>query len=91
MVLIAGPSSSGKTTSCKRLSIQLLTNGIKPVPVSLDDYFIDREKTPKDDKGEYDYESLYALNIPLLNQQLKLILWAPDLDYSDETSLNEVH
>ena len=70
MVLIAGPSSSGKTTSCKRLSIQLLTNGIKPIAISLDDYFVDREHTPKDENGEYDYESLYALNIPLLNQQM---------------------
>lgn len=73
VVLISGPSSSGKTTTCKRLSIQLLTNGIKPVPISLDDYFVDRELTPKDDKGEYDYESLYALNLPLLNQQLKAL------------------
>lgn len=70
MVLISGPSSSGKTTFCKRLSIQLLTCGIKPVPISLDDYFVDREHTPKDESGEYDYESLYALNIPLLNRQL---------------------
>ncbi len=72
-VLISGPSSSGKTTFCKRLSIQLITCGIKPVPISLDDYFVDREKTPKDDNGEYDYESLYALDIPLLNQQLKAL------------------
>ncbi len=71
MVLVSGPSSSGKTTFCKRLSIQLLTCGIKPVPISLDDYFVDREKTPKDSLGEYDYESLYALNIPLLNSQLR--------------------
>ena len=70
MVLIAGPSSSGKTTTCKRLSIQLLTNGIKPVPISLDDYFLDREATPKDETGDYDFESLYALNLPLLNEQL---------------------
>ena len=70
MVLIAGPSSSGKTTTCKRLSIQLLTNGIKPVPISLDDYFVDRERTPKDEKGDYDYESLYALDLDLLNRQL---------------------
>ena len=69
IVLIAGPSSSGKTTFCKRLSIQLLASGIKPRLVSLDDYFVDREKTPKDDKGDYDYESLYALNIPLMNEQ----------------------
>ncbi|MCD8202734.1 MAG: nucleoside kinase [Prevotella sp.] len=70
VVLISGPSSSGKTTFCKRLSVQLLTCGIKPVPISLDDYFVDREKTPKDENGEYDYESLYALDIPLLNKQL---------------------
>ena len=71
MVLISGPSSSGKTTFCKRLSIQLLTCGIKPVQISLDDYFVHREDTPKDEHGEYDYESLYALDIPLLNSQLK--------------------
>ena len=70
MVLIAGPSSSGKTTTCKRLSIQLLCNGIHPVPISLDDYFVDRELTPKDENGEYDFESLHALNLPLLNKQL---------------------
>ena len=73
MVLISGPSSSGKTTFCKRLSIQLLACGIKPVPVSLDDYFVNREETPKDDSGEYDYESLYALNIQLLNAQLEAL------------------
>ncbi len=70
VVLISGPSSSGKTTFCKRLSIQLVTCGLKPVDISLDDYFVDRHLTPKDANGEYDYESLYALNIPLLNQQL---------------------
>lgn len=73
LVLIAGPSSSGKTTFCKRLSIQLLTCGVKPVPVSLDDYFVDRDRTPKDESGEYDYESLYALDIPLLNEQLNAL------------------
>ena len=70
MVLLAGPSSSGKTTTCKRLSVQLLANGIRPVQISLDDYFVNREHTPKDANGEYDYESLYALNIPLLNEHL---------------------
>lgn len=69
MVLIAGPSSSGKTTFCKRLSIQLLTNGIRPVQISLDDYFVNRADTPKDDKGELNYESLYALDIDLINRQ----------------------
>lgn len=70
MVLIAGPSSSGKTTTCKRLSVQLLASGVKPVPISLDDYFLDRELTPKDETGDYDFESLYALNLPLLNEQM---------------------
>ncbi len=70
LVLIAGPSSSGKTTTCKRLSVQLAVNGIKPVPISLDDYFLDRDKTPRDEKGDYDFEHLHALNLPLLNEQL---------------------
>ncbi len=70
MVLIAGPSSSGKTTTCKRLSVQLAVNGIKPIGISLDDYFLDREQTPKDEKGDYDFEHLHALNIPLLNKQM---------------------
>lgn len=74
VVLIAGPSSSGKTTFCKRLSIQLLASGLRPRLVSLDDYFVDREKTPLDDKGDYDYESLYALNIPLLNDHFNRLL-----------------
>lgn len=73
MVLIAGPSSSGKTTFCKRLSIQLMTCGIRPVPVSLDDYFVDRDKTPRDDTGDYDFESLHALNIPLINEQFNAL------------------
>ena len=71
MVLIAGPSSSGKTTTCKRLSVQLVTCGLKPVPISLDDYFVDREQTPRDENGDFDFEHLHALNIPLLNQQLE--------------------
>ncbi len=73
MVLIAGPSSSGKTTTCKRISVQLLANGIRPVPISLDDYFVDRDKTPRDASGDYDFESLYALNIPLLNEQMNTL------------------
>ena len=71
LVLIAGPSSSGKTTFCKRLSVQLLACGLKPVMISLDDYFVDRERTPRDASGEFDYESLYALDLELLNQQLR--------------------
>lgn len=73
VVLLAGPSSSGKTTTCKRLAVQLLANGKRPVMVSLDDYFVDREKTPLDEAGEYDYESLYALNIPLINEQFNAL------------------
>ncbi len=73
VVLLAGPSSSGKTTTCKRLAVQLLANGKRPVMISLDDYFVDREKTPKDESGEYDYESLYALNIPLINKQFNAL------------------
>lgn len=92
LVLISGPSSSGKTTFCKRLSIQLLTCGIKPVPVSLDDYFVDREQTPKDDKGEYDYESLYALDIPLLNRQLNALFAGEEVElprYNFQTGYSE--
>ena len=80
MVLISGPSSSGKTTFCKRLSTQLLTCGVKPVPVSLDDYFVNREETPKDDSGEYDYESLYALDIELLNRQLNALFAGEEVE-----------
>ena len=74
LVLIAGPSSSGKTTFSKRLSVQLMTNGLHPYPISLDDYFVDREKTPRDAKGNYDYESLYALDLKLFNEQLQTLL-----------------
>ena len=80
MVLIAGPSSSGKTTTCKRLSIQLLTNGIKPVQISLDNYFVDREFTPKDEKGDYDYESIYSLNLELLNNQLAALFRGEEVE-----------
>ena len=92
MVLIAGPSSSGKTTSCKRLSIQLLTNGIRPIAISLDDYFVDREHTPRDENGEYDYESLYALNIPLLNQQMNDLFNGKEIElpkYNFQTGRSE--
>ena len=80
VVLIAGPSSSGKTTTCKRISVQLLTNGIKPVPISLDDYFLDRVQTPLDETGDYDYESLYALNLPLLNQHLQALFNGEEIE-----------
>lgn len=70
IVSIAGPSSSGKTTTANRLCVQLRVNGIKPFLISLDDYFIDRDKTPKDENGEHDFESLSAINIELFNKNL---------------------
>ncbi len=80
IVLIAGPSSSGKTTTCKRLSVQLVTNGKLPVPISLDDYFVDREKTPRDENGEYDFESLYTLNLPLFNEHLNTLISGGEIE-----------
>ena len=80
LVLLAGPSSSGKTTSCKRLSIQLAVNGLKPLQISLDDYFVDREKTPKDEKGEYDYESIYALDLQLINDQFNALFRGEEVE-----------
>ncbi|HEC34571.1 MAG TPA: nucleoside kinase [Chloroflexi bacterium] len=74
LVLIAGPSASGKTTFSKRLSIQLLAHGVRPFPLALDDYFVDREKTPRDEKGGYDFESLHALDLPLFNEQLLALM-----------------
>ena len=80
LVLIAGPSSSGKTTTCKRLSVQLAVNSIKPVAISLDDYFLDRDKTPLDEKGDYDFENLHALNLPLLNEQLAALFRGEEVE-----------
>jgi uridine kinase len=70
LVLIAGPSSSGKTTFSKRLAVQLLANGRRPYPVGLDDYFVDREKTPRDASGQFDYECLEAVDVGLFNENL---------------------
>ncbi len=70
IVLIAGPSASGKTTFCKRLMVQLAVNGLKPTMISLDDYFVDREKTPKDRNGEFDFEAIEAIDVEFFNQQL---------------------
>ena len=70
IVLIAGPSASGKTTFSKRLMVQLSVNGLKPTMISLDDYFVDRELTPKDEKGEYDFEAIEAIDVEFFNQQL---------------------
>ena len=80
LVLISGPSSSGKTTFSKRLSIQLMTNGLKPFPISLDNYFVDREETPLDENCNYDYESLYALDLELFNQQLQALLRGEEVE-----------
>ena len=80
LVLLAGPSSSGKTTSCKRLSIQLAVNGLKPLQISLDDYFVDRNKTPKDENGDFDFESIYALNLDLLNEQFNALFRGEEVE-----------
>lgn len=92
LVLLAGPSSSGKTTTCKRLSIQLLTCGLKPLQISLDDYFIDRDKTPLDANGEYDYESIHALNINLINEQFNALFRGEEIElprYNFQTGKSE--
>ena len=93
VILIAGPSSSGKTTFSKRLSVQLMAAGKWPVALSLDDYFVHRTETPLDEKGEYDYESLYALNIPLLNEQINALLSGEEVElprYNFQTGMREM-
>lgn len=80
LVLLAGPSSSGKTTTCKRLSIQLVANGLKPLQISLDDYFVNRDQTPRDENGEYDYESIYALNLNLINEQFNALFRGEEVE-----------
>ena len=80
LVLISGPSSSGKTTFSKRLSIQLMTSGLRPYPISLDDYFVDREHTPLDENGEYDFESLYALDLPFFEEHLNALLAGKEIE-----------
>ncbi|MGH4124958.1 MAG: nucleoside kinase [Clostridium sp.] len=94
LVLIAGPSSSGKTTFSKRLGIQLRVNGLIPIFISLDDYFIDREVTPRDENGEYDFESIYALDLELFNEDLKLLLEGSEADipsFNFKTGKREWH
>lgn len=80
VVLIAGPSSSGKTTFAKRLGIQLRVNGYIPIPISLDDYFVDRDKTPLDEEGKPDFESLYALDLDLFNKHLNDMLQGKEVE-----------
>lgn len=92
VVLIAGPSSSGKTTTTKRLAIQLLTNRLKPQLISLDNYFVDRHRTPRDESGDYDYESLYALDLEQFNADLNAILRGEEVEmpyYNFETGTSQ--
>ena len=80
IVLISGPSSSGKTSFAKRLGIQLSIWGLDPVLISLDDYFIDREKTPRDENGEYDFEALEAIDVPMFNDHLNRLIHGEEID-----------
>ena len=80
VVLIAGPSSSGKTTFANRLGIQLRVNGLNPIPISLDDYFVDRVHTPRDENGEYDFESIEAIDLKLFNENLKYLLEGKEVE-----------
>ena len=92
VVLIAGPSSSGKTTSSLRLAIQLVTNCIMPQVIALDNYFVDRDNTPLDEFGEKDFESLYALDLELLNHDINALLAGEEVDmptYNFETGKRE--
>ena len=92
IVLIAGPSSSGKTTTTKRLAIQLMTNLLVPKLISLDDYFVDRTKTPLDENGEYDFESLYALDLEQFNKDLNALIAGEEVElpyYNFETGQRE--
>lgn len=93
VILIAGPSSSGKTTFCKRLSTQLWANGLHPVQLSLDDYFVNRKDTPCDEQGEYDFEHINALQISLLNEHLKKLLNGEAVEvprYNFSTGMSEL-
>ena len=80
VMLIAGPSSSGKTTFSKRMTLHLMANGMKPYPISLDDYFVDRTRTPIDENGEYDYESVHALDLELLNKHIIQLLAGHEIE-----------
>lgn len=80
MVLVAGPSSSGKTTTCKRLAILLMVCGLRPHTISTDDYFVNRVDTPRDAKGEYDFECIEAVDIPFFNQQMDALLRGEEVE-----------
>ena len=93
LALIAGPSSSGKTTFSKRLSIQLLANGLRPFPLEMDNYFVDRARTPRVEQGQYDYESLWALDVGIFNEHLLRLLDGEAVTlprYNFKTGLREV-
>ena len=80
VVLIAGPSSSGKTTFSKRLSVQLLACGLQPYAISLDDYFVNRTQTPRKPDGDYDFESIYSIDLPFFNESLSRMLGGEEVD-----------
>ena len=80
LVLVSGPSSSGKTTFSKRLSIQLLVSGLKPVVLSLDNYFVNREDTPLDENGEWDFEHLHSIDLALFNQHMQMLLRGEEIE-----------
>lgn len=80
MVLIAGPSSSGKTTFAQRLGLQLKINGLRPITISVDNYFVEREQTPRDENGEYDFESIYAVDIKLFNEHISRLLKGEEVE-----------
>ena len=80
IILIAGPSSSGKTTFSQRLSIQLRVNGLKPVSIHLDDYFVDRDRTPRNEAGEYDFESIEAIDLELFNSHLAALIQGQEVE-----------
>ncbi|MBR4788031.1 MAG: nucleoside kinase [Bacteroidales bacterium] len=92
MVLISGPSSSGKTTTCKRLSVQLAVHGYHPVQISVDDFFVERDETPRDKNGKFDFEALEAVDLPLFNNTLSRLIAGervelPTFDFTRGTKL----
>ncbi|NLB42767.1 MAG: nucleoside kinase, partial [Clostridiales bacterium] len=80
LILIAGPSSSGKTTFAQRLRVQLMVNGLHPVPISMDNYYLDRELVPEDEKGEQDLESIDSIDLELFNEQMTLLIQGQEVE-----------
>ena len=92
VVMISGPSSAGKTTFSKRLAIQLVARGVRPVAIPMDNYFLNREETPRDEKGDYNFEVLEAVDLPLFRQQVRALLDGETIDrprYNFHTGLRE--